>query len=148
MTVAGQLPTGCVPIILTLFQSSNTGDYEANTGCLKKYNDLAFYHNLLLRQELMQLRGKYPHVKLSYTNYYDPVINMVKSPNQFGKSLSSLCIQIQLPYITYIIACLFVFNTNLVTHPNHFLFLFFIFYILVFSSIGVFSLSCQQFYLV
>lgn len=107
MTVAGQLPTGCVPIILTLFQSSNTGDYEANTGCLKKYNDLAFYHNLLLRQELMQLRGKYPHVKLSYTNYYDPIINIVKSPNHFGISLSCFATHSNIVTIYHIFhACL------------------------------------------
>ncbi|KAJ4794664.1 GDSL esterase/lipase [Rhynchospora pubera] len=85
LAVAGQLPTGCIPIILTLFQSSNSDDYEANTGCLTAYNNLAMYHNVLLRQELMRLRSKYPHVKLSYTNYYDPIINIVKSPCLPGK---------------------------------------------------------------
>lgn len=46
------------------------------------------YYNLLLCQELLQLRSKHPHVKLSYTNYYDPIIKIVKSPSRFCKFLA------------------------------------------------------------
>ncbi|KAJ3694235.1 hypothetical protein LUZ60_009715 [Juncus effusus] len=90
LAISGQLPTGCVPLFLTLFPSSNKLDYESNTGCLKIYNDLATYHNLLLSQELMRLRGKYPHVKISYTDYYDPVQNIVKNSEKFGFSSTPL----------------------------------------------------------
>ncbi|XP_078174248.1 GDSL esterase/lipase At1g28600-like [Carex rostrata] len=83
VAVAGQLPTGCVPLFLTLFASSNKLDYDPDTKCLKAYNDLATYHNLLLVKELGRLRGKYPHTNIMYTNYYDPVINIVKHPDHF-----------------------------------------------------------------
>lgn len=97
VAVAGQLPTGCVPLFLTLFASSNKLDYESDTKCLKAYNDLATYHNLLLVKELGQLRSKYPHTNIIYTNYYDPVISIVKHPDQFGNlsiylSQHQLCI--------------------------------------------------------
>lgn len=96
VAVAGQLPTGCVPLFLTLFASSNKLEYEADTKCLKAYNDLATYHNLLLVKELGRLRGKYPHAIIIYTNYYDPVINIVKHPDHFGNLSISLNISVPL----------------------------------------------------
>ncbi|KAJ1685272.1 hypothetical protein LUZ63_016662 [Rhynchospora breviuscula] len=84
VAVAGQPPAGCVPVILTLFASSNKEDYEPDTGCLKEYNGLAMYHNSLLHQDVIRLRGKYPRVKISYTDYYYPIINVVKSPGLYG----------------------------------------------------------------
>ncbi|KAJ4794662.1 GDSL esterase/lipase [Rhynchospora pubera] len=73
-----------MPVILTLFASSNKEDYEPDTGCLKEYNGLAMYHNSLLHQDVIRLRGKYPRVKISYTDYYYPTINVVKSPGLYG----------------------------------------------------------------
>ncbi|KAJ4765797.1 GDSL esterase/lipase [Rhynchospora pubera] len=84
LAVAGQPPAGCVPVILTLYASSNKEDYEPDTGCLKEYNRLAMYHNSLLHQDVIRLREKYPQVKISYTDYYNPIINAVKSPSLYG----------------------------------------------------------------
>ncbi|KAF3328562.1 GDSL esterase/lipase [Carex littledalei] len=83
IAVSGQLPTGCIPLVLTLFASRHKYDYDEQTGCSKKFNYLALYHNALLEESLKQLRGKYPQVKITYADYYKPVLNLVKSPELY-----------------------------------------------------------------
>jgi len=57
IVVPGNLPIGCTPIILTLYASHSKSDYD-KYGCLDKFNDLARYHNELLRQEVQALQDK------------------------------------------------------------------------------------------
>uniref|UniRef100_A0A0E0JFK5 Esterase n=1 Tax=Oryza punctata TaxID=4537 RepID=A0A0E0JFK5_ORYPU len=83
VVVPGQLPNGCVPIILTLYASKNSGDYDAR-GCLKKQNALSRYHNSVLFEEVSRLRHKYPWVKIIYADYYKPVIDFLKKPDRFA----------------------------------------------------------------
>uniref|UniRef100_J3KXN5 Esterase n=1 Tax=Oryza brachyantha TaxID=4533 RepID=J3KXN5_ORYBR len=94
VVVPGQLPNGCVPVILTLYASKNNGsggggDYDARTGCLKKHNALARYHNSVLFEAVSRLRGEYPSVKIVYADYYRPVIEFIKRPARFGFSGAS-----------------------------------------------------------
>lgn len=84
IAVSGQLPTGCIPLYLTIYESQNKLDYDEETGCLKKFNYLALYHNTLLKESLQQLRCKYPDVKIIYADYYEPVLKLVKSPENYG----------------------------------------------------------------
>lgn len=84
IVVPGVLPIGCFPIYLTIFQSSNQGDYD-QIGCLKKFNDLSSYHNKLLKQALSKLQSKYSSTRIMYGDYYDQVYQMVQSPQSFGK---------------------------------------------------------------
>ncbi|KAM0836995.1 hypothetical protein ACQ4PT_061955 [Festuca glaucescens] len=85
VVVPGQLPTGCIPIVLTLYASPNKRDYDARTGCLRKYNALARYHNSALFEAVYQLRCKYPKAKIIYADYYAPVIAFLKKPTTFGE---------------------------------------------------------------
>lgn len=57
IVVPGNLPTGCIPIALTLYASPNKSDYDQH-GCLKKLNGLAHYHNALLLNQVELLRNK------------------------------------------------------------------------------------------
>jgi GDSL-like Lipase/Acylhydrolase len=84
--VSGQLPIGCEPLFLTIYESQNKHDYDEETGCLKNFNYLALYHNTLLKQSLKQLSFKYPQVKIAYADYYDPVLELVKSPEHYGNN--------------------------------------------------------------
>ncbi|KAJ3694236.1 hypothetical protein LUZ60_009716 [Juncus effusus] len=84
IAVSGQLPVGCVPLFLTLFASHHKHDYDRKTGCLKNFNYLALYHNTILKESLEKLRIKYPHVTISYADYYKPVLKLVKSPKHYG----------------------------------------------------------------
>ncbi|KAJ4777055.1 GDSL esterase/lipase [Rhynchospora pubera] len=79
----GNIPTGCTPIFLTLYASTNKLDYD-HLGCLKHYNTIALYHNIKLKEAVMQLRLKYPKAKIIYADYYEPYINFLQNPDQFG----------------------------------------------------------------
>ncbi|XP_078174253.1 GDSL esterase/lipase At1g28600-like isoform X2 [Carex rostrata] len=90
IVVSGQLPTGCVPLFLTLYASPHKHDYDEETGCLKSFNYLALHHNTLLVELLKQLRSKYPQVKIAYADFYNPVLNLVQSPERYGFSKTPL----------------------------------------------------------
>jgi hypothetical protein len=92
VVVPGQLPNGCVPIILTLYASKSRGDYDAR-GCLKKQNALARYHNSALFEAVSRLRHRYPWVKIVYADYYKPVIDFLKKPARFGECVVNLAVR-------------------------------------------------------
>ncbi|CAM0878694.1 unnamed protein product [Alopecurus aequalis] len=89
VVVPGQLPTGCIPIMLTLYASLNKTDYEPRSGCLSKYNALADYHNSALFEAVLRLRCKYPAAKIIYADYYAPVVGFLENPTTFGFNASS-----------------------------------------------------------
>ncbi|OAY67916.1 GDSL esterase/lipase, partial [Ananas comosus] len=90
IVVASNPPTGCNLVILAAFQSPNGDDYDRRTGCLKKFDDLARYHNELLRQAVAELGRKYPSTKIIYADYYSPVKRLAHSPKHFGFSNGAL----------------------------------------------------------
>ncbi|KAJ3701176.1 hypothetical protein LUZ61_004881 [Rhynchospora tenuis] len=81
--IPGNLPTGCIPILLTTYASTNKSDYD-NLGCLKEYNTIGFYHNIKLKETVGQLRGAYPQARIIYADYYEPMIQLLKNPKNFG----------------------------------------------------------------
>ncbi|XP_047084249.1 GDSL esterase/lipase At5g45910-like [Lolium rigidum] len=89
VVVPGILPTGCIPIVLTLFASPNRSDYDARTGCLREDNAFARYHNSALLEAVRRLRCKYPAVKIVYADYYEPVMAFLKKPTAFGFSATT-----------------------------------------------------------
>ncbi|KAL5222952.1 hypothetical protein ABZP36_027665 [Zizania latifolia] len=80
VVVPGQVPMGCTPIILTLYASPNEADYDAGTGCLKRFNELVRYHNSALFAAVSLLRGKYPAASIVFADYYQPVIKFLQKP--------------------------------------------------------------------
>ncbi|XP_044971001.1 GDSL esterase/lipase At1g28610-like [Hordeum vulgare subsp. vulgare] len=89
VVVPGQLPMGCLPIVLTLYASPNKKHYDPRTGCLTKYNALTRYHNRLLSKAIYRLRIKYPATNIIYGDYYTPVMEFLRTPTRFGFSASS-----------------------------------------------------------
>ncbi|GJN38113.1 hypothetical protein PR202_gb27125 [Eleusine coracana subsp. coracana] len=89
VVVPGNLPTGCIPIMLTLYASPNSSDYD-KYGCLRKFNDeLAQYHNTLLQREVQAIRTKYPRATIVNADYYNSVLALLKKPEHFGFNGSS-----------------------------------------------------------
>ncbi|KAF8700789.1 hypothetical protein HU200_034146 [Digitaria exilis] len=82
IVVPGILPTGCLPLFLTLF----TDDERDQYGCLKTYNRLTEYHNSMLRKQLQILQGKHRSTRIMYADYYSQVYKMVQQPKKFGFS--------------------------------------------------------------
>ncbi|KAJ3701172.1 hypothetical protein LUZ61_004877 [Rhynchospora tenuis] len=85
IVLPGNLPTGCIPILLTIFASTNKLDYD-HLGCLTAYNSIGFYHNLKLKELVAQLQDSYPQAKIMYADYYEPVIKFLENPDNFGFS--------------------------------------------------------------
>ncbi|BAF19700.1 GDSL esterase/lipase At5g45910 [Oryza sativa Japonica Group] len=86
LLVPGVLPIGCFPLYLTLYNTSSKADYNARTGCLRRYNRLAFHHNRELKQQLDELQKKYPETKIMYGDYFKAAMQFVVSPGNFGFS--------------------------------------------------------------
>ncbi|XP_072999130.1 GDSL esterase/lipase At5g45910-like [Typha latifolia] len=86
LVVPGVLPIGCFPLYLTLYGTKNRADYNPRTGCLRRFNALAFRHNMLLRQELEKLQRRHPGTRIMYGDYYTPTMRFVLSPTRFGFS--------------------------------------------------------------
>jgi hypothetical protein len=90
LLVPGILPIGCFPLYLTLYNSSKKSDYNARTGCLRRYNRLAFHHNRDLKQQLDALQKKYPKTKIMYGDYFKAAMQFVVSPKNFGEQFFRL----------------------------------------------------------
>ncbi|KAG8045684.1 hypothetical protein GUJ93_ZPchr0008g13551 [Zizania palustris] len=84
VVVPGIPPLGCMPSILAIFPSADPADYEAGTGCLKRFNQIAVYHNALLQDALVNVRINHPDVRVVYADFFTPVIRIVESPATFG----------------------------------------------------------------
>ncbi|KAJ4794635.1 GDSL esterase/lipase [Rhynchospora pubera] len=87
IVIPGNFPTGCIPILLTIFASNNKLDYD-NLGCLKEYNTIGFDHDMKLKEMVAQLQNKYPQAKIIYADYYEPVIQFLQNPSKFGFTVS------------------------------------------------------------
>ncbi|GJN38540.1 hypothetical protein PR202_gb27594 [Eleusine coracana subsp. coracana] len=85
LLVPGVLPIGCFPLYLTLYNTSKKSDYNARTGCLRRYNRLAYHHNRELKQQLDELQKKYPKTKIMYGDYFKAAMQFVVNPGKFGK---------------------------------------------------------------
>ncbi|XP_062228106.1 GDSL esterase/lipase At5g45910-like isoform X1 [Phragmites australis] len=85
IVVPGVLPIGCFPIYLTIYGTSNSGDYDS-LGCLKKFNDLSTYHNNQLQTKVASLQAKYSSARIMYADFYSGVYDMVKNPQSYGFS--------------------------------------------------------------
>ncbi|KAL6649993.1 hypothetical protein ACP70R_014217 [Stipagrostis hirtigluma subsp. patula] len=84
IVVPGNIPMGCLPRYLTMFQSSNPGDYDA-AGCIRWLNDFAEHHNRALRGMLEQI----PHdqtVTIIYADYYGATLDIIRNPHKHGFS--------------------------------------------------------------
>uniref|UniRef100_A0A0D9V3K3 GDSL esterase/lipase n=1 Tax=Leersia perrieri TaxID=77586 RepID=A0A0D9V3K3_9ORYZ len=84
LVIPGNLPIGCVPEYLLLFESDKKEDYEPDTGCLRWMNEFSQYHNKLLIDELKRLRKLHPDVAIIYADYYGAAMEIFLSPKQFG----------------------------------------------------------------
>jgi hypothetical protein len=84
VVVSGLTPIGCATGNLVLFGSQNEADYEPDTGCLKDLNSLSRDHNLQLRRALTRLHYRHPGARITYADFYTPIVNFVVTPQRFG----------------------------------------------------------------
>lgn len=93
LVVPGMIPSGCAPPVLVTFEDADASEYDATTGCLKEPNEIVKLHNSLLRDAVQKLRAEHPDVTIIHTDLFNHVMEMVKSPEKFGRYHSIiLCI--------------------------------------------------------
>ena len=88
LVVSGTLPAGCLPMALAKYGAAGNAtatEYDPRTGCLRRLNGLAQYHNWMLREAVASMRAKYPAAKLVYADFYRPVARLVRRPSKFGE---------------------------------------------------------------
>ncbi|CAB4276210.1 unnamed protein product [Prunus armeniaca] len=83
-TSSGNLPIGCVPAYLTEYESSDKDQYDPSTGCLNWLNKFSGYHNDQLQIALSRIRRLHPQVTIIYADYYNAMLQLYQSPDQFG----------------------------------------------------------------
>ncbi|CAN6335652.1 unnamed protein product [Urochloa humidicola] len=84
VVVPGMIPSGCVPSILVIYADSDTSEYDTITGCVKEPNEIVALHNSLLQDAVEKLQAKHPDLTIIYTDMFNHVMEMIKSPEQFG----------------------------------------------------------------
>ncbi|KAJ4794642.1 GDSL esterase/lipase [Rhynchospora pubera] len=122
LVMAGVRPNGCVPVVLTNFASTNRSDYDS-LGCLKVYNNIGIYHNTLLCSAVKQLRLEFPQAKISFSEYYKPIIGCVwifgrkkKKKEEEKKNYKQFKLFTKLHTFQYLFPS-FLLPTPIQTHP-------------------------------
>jgi hypothetical protein len=69
-----------------MYATDDRSDYDPRTGCLKKFNSVALYHNAMLRIALDQLQRRRPEARIIYADYYTPYIQFARTPHLYGTS--------------------------------------------------------------
>jgi phospholipase/lecithinase/hemolysin len=76
-----------------MYATDDRSDYDPRTGCLKKFNSVALYHNAMLRIALDQLQRRRPEARIIYADYYTPYIQFARTPHLYG-TLSHLLLPV------------------------------------------------------
>ncbi|PVH32025.1 hypothetical protein PAHAL_9G294400 [Panicum hallii] len=81
VVVPGMIPLGCEPQLLAHYKGgAGAGEYDPESGCLTRLNDLAELHNRELRRMLSGLRRAHPGTAVVYADLYRAVTDLVVSP--------------------------------------------------------------------
>jgi alpha-L-fucosidase len=80
--VANLPPLGCMPAMLTQFQSA-TASYDSH-GCLTELNRITSAHNELLGTTVVALRAKYPDAKIYYGDIHGVYTDILKDPLSYN----------------------------------------------------------------
>ncbi|KAL1803749.1 hypothetical protein ACET3Z_032396 [Daucus carota] len=87
IVIPGNLPIGCVPSYLTMFQGNSTFD---ENHCLREYNEFSIYHNRQLRGAIEKLKKENPGVTIVYGNLYHALQRVFSRATYLGFDGNSL----------------------------------------------------------
>ncbi|KAM7481945.1 hypothetical protein LguiB_006528 [Lonicera macranthoides] len=89
VVVPGNFPLGCLPVLLTLFQTNNSSAYD-ESNCLKELNSLSIYQNELLQLAIKELKQENPNATIVYGDYYNAFQWLYRNAQYFGFDMESL----------------------------------------------------------
>ncbi|XP_022946879.1 acetylajmalan esterase-like [Cucurbita moschata] len=87
--IPGNIPIGCFPLFLTIFQTNDTTAYD-EFRCLKDLNALAIYHNHQIKRVIRELRKENPHTIILYGDYYNAFRWILRRASNLGFDEDSL----------------------------------------------------------
>ncbi|EYU34256.1 hypothetical protein MIMGU_mgv1a011475mg [Erythranthe guttata] len=90
VVLAGSVPIGCYPYILTTLQTNNATAYD-DLGCLKSVNDLIVSKNKLLQEAVTNLTTKFPNVDVYYADLYGAVQTIIQQSSVSGNMTLKAC---------------------------------------------------------
>ncbi|KAG6488603.1 hypothetical protein ZIOFF_049850 [Zingiber officinale] len=90
LIVPSVLPTGCLPLYLTLYSAKDAAEYGSRSGCLRRLNTLSWYHNAGLRRQIDRLQKKYPSVAIRYADMYAQIFDFAIDPLKYGFKAGAL----------------------------------------------------------
>ncbi|EYU34258.1 hypothetical protein MIMGU_mgv1a009776mg [Erythranthe guttata] len=90
VVIAGSVPVGCYPYILTALQTNNAADYD-NLGCLKSVNDFIVSKNQLLQEAVTNLAAQFSNVGVYYGDLYGPVQTIIQESLVSGNMTLKAC---------------------------------------------------------
>ncbi|KAL7145697.1 hypothetical protein ABFS83_07G104500 [Erythranthe nasuta] len=90
VVLAGSVPLGCYPYILTALQTNNATAYDG-LGCLKSVNDLIVSKNKLLQEAVTNLTTKFPNVDVYYADLYGAVQTIIQQSSVSGNMTLKAC---------------------------------------------------------
>lgn len=80
VVVQGLPLTGCLPLTMSL----SPEDDRDEMGCVKSVNDLSNNHNVILQENLQDLRSQFPNAIITYVDYLNAYRTVMKNPSQYG----------------------------------------------------------------
>ncbi|XP_009359493.1 GDSL esterase/lipase At3g48460 [Pyrus x bretschneideri] len=96
VVVQGLPLSGCLPLAMTLAPE----DDRDSIGCVKSVNNQTYSHNLVLQAKLQELRKQFPHAVITYADYWNAHLAVMKNPSQYGftESFKACCGKSDDPY--------------------------------------------------
>ncbi|EYU34358.1 hypothetical protein MIMGU_mgv1a024690mg, partial [Erythranthe guttata] len=78
IVVPGILPLGCLPALLTRFETKDSKSYD-KFQCLNYLNNLSQYHNSELQKAIQEVKKQNPNVTILYGDYYNAYIAILRN---------------------------------------------------------------------
>ncbi|KAL8028870.1 hypothetical protein ABFX02_14G189800 [Erythranthe guttata] len=93
IVVPGILPLGCLPALLTRFETKDSKSYD-KFQCLNYLNNLSQYHNSELQKAIQEVKKQNPNVAILYGDYYNAYTAILRNASHLKfdvKNLQKAC---------------------------------------------------------
>ncbi|KAK6804944.1 hypothetical protein RDI58_002728 [Solanum bulbocastanum] len=81
--VPGNFPSGCFPVILTLYTNNSSTVYD-EYHCAEEWNNFTISYNNLLQQAIHELNKEYPNISIIYGDYYNAYYWLLRNAVALG----------------------------------------------------------------
>ncbi|XP_038881048.1 GDSL esterase/lipase At1g28570-like [Benincasa hispida] len=98
LIVPGDIPIGCNPLYLKIYENSVR---NSENGCLDWLNQFSEYHNKQLQEELERIRARHPYVRIMYADYYNSAMHFFSNASEHFGLTNTMEICLGLKNVTF-----------------------------------------------